>query len=794
MFKVVKRDGEVASFNIGKITNAIEKAFKATDKQFNTDIIELLGLRVTADFQNKIKDSLIDVESIQDSVETVLEQSGYSDVAKAYILYRKHREKIRNMKSTILDYKDIVNSYVKVEDWRVKENSTVTYSVGGLILSNSGAVTANYWLSEIYDQEIADAHRNADIHIHDLSMLTGYCAGWSLKQLIREGLGGIEGKITSAPAKHLSVLCNQMVNFLGIMQNEWAGAQAFSSFDTYLAPFVKVDHLSYPEVKKCIESFVYGVNTPSRWGTQAPFSNITLDWTVPNDLAELPAIVGGKDMDFCYKDCKKEMDMVNKAFIETMIEGDANGRGFQYPIPTYSITRDFDWSDTENNRLLFEMTSKYGTPYFSNYINSDMEPSDVRSMCCRLRLDLRELRKKTGGFFGSGESTGSVGVVTINMPRIAYLSRNKADFYRRLDHMMDIAARSLKIKRDVISKLLDEGLYPYTKRYLGTFNNHFSTIGLIGMNEVGLNAVWLRRGSEPSEKTQEFTKEVLNHMRERLVEYQEQYGDLYNLEATPAESTTYRLAKHDRERWPDIKTAGKEGDTPYYTNSSHLPVDYTADIFDALDIQDELQTLYTSGTVFHAFLGEKLPDWKSAANLVRKIAENYRLPYYTLSPTYSVCKEHGYIAGEHFTCPKCGKKAEVYSRITGYYRPVQNWNDGKTQEYKNRKLYDIDNSCLKKVHSSIVTVSRDDVEIKPMEGVKYLFTTKTCPNCRMAKEMLKGETVQIIDAEENPELVKKYGIMQAPTLVIVDGARTKKYVNASNIKKYVDTAKEAVLS
>ena len=793
MFKVVKRDGEVASFNIGKITNAIEKAFKATDKQFNTDIIELLGLRVTADFQNKIKDSLIDVESIQDSVETVLEQSGYSDVAKAYILYRKHREKIRNMKSTILDYKDIVNSYVKVEDWRVKENSTVTYSVGGLILSNSGAVTANYWLSEIYDQEIADAHRNADIHIHDLSMLTGYCAGWSLKQLIREGLGGIEGKITSAPAKHLSVLCNQMVNFLGIMQNEWAGAQAFSSFDTYLAPFVKVDHLSYPEVKKCIESFVYGVNTPSRWGTQAPFSNITLDWTVPNDLAELPAIVGGKDMDFCYKDCKKEMDMVNKAFIETMIEGDANGRGFQYPIPTYSITRDFDWSDTENNRLLFEMTSKYGTPYFSNYINSDMEPSDVRSMCCRLRLDLRELRKKTGGFFGSGESTGSVGVVTINMPRIAYLSRNKADFYRRLDHMMDIAARSLKIKRDVISKLLDEGLYPYTKRYLGTFNNHFSTIGLIGMNEVGLNAVWL--GEDLShEKTQEFTKEVLNHMRERLVEYQEQYGDLYNLEATPAESTTYRLAKHDRERWPDIKTAGKEGDTPYYTNSSHLPVDYTADIFDALDIQDELQTLYTSGTVFHAFLGEKLPDWKSAANLVRKIAENYRLPYYTLSLTYSVCKEHGYIAGEHFTCPKCGKKAEVYSRITGYYRPVQNWNDGKTQEYKNRKLYDIDNSCLKKVHSSIVTVSRDDVEIKPMEGVKYLFTTKTCPNCRMAKEMLKGETVQIIDAEENPELVKKYGIMQAPTLVIVDGARTKKYVNASNIKKYVDTAKEAVLS
>ena len=640
------------------------------------------------------------------------------------------------MKSTILDYKEIVDSYVKVEDWRVKENSTVTYSVGGLILSNSGAVTANYWLSEIYDDEVAHAHRNADIHIHDLSMLTGYCAGWSLKQLITEGLGGIEGKITSAPAKHLSVLCNQMVNFLGIMQNEWAGAQAFSSFDTYLAPFVKVDNLSYEEVKKCIESFIYGVNTPSRWGTQSPFSNITLDWTVPNDLAELPAIVGGREMDFKYKDCKKEMDMVNKAFIETMIEGDANGRGFQYPIPTYSITSDFDWSDTENNRLLFEMTSKYGTPYFSNYINSDMEPSDVRSMCCRLRLDLRELRKKSGGFFGSGESTGSVGVVTINLPRIAYLSETKEDFYKRLDRMMDISARSLKIKRDVISKLLDEGLYPYTKRYLGTFANHFSTIGMIGMNEVGLNAKWLRKDLTHVE-TQDFAKEVLNHMRDRLVMYQEEYGDLYNLEATPAESTTYRLAKHDKEQYPDIITAGEPGDTPYYTNSSHLPVGYTADIFDALDIQDGLQTLYTSGTVFHAFLGEKLPNWKAAAALVRKIAENYSLPYYTLSPTYSVCKEHGYLAGEHFTCPICGKKSEVYSRITGYYRPVQNWNDGKTQEYKNRKLYDVEHSCMKKVKTSLVTVRKEDVEIKPVESVKYLFTTKTCPNCKIAKEILK---------------------------------------------------------
>ena len=789
MFEVVKRDGEITEFNLGKINAAIEKAFRATKMEYNDDILGLLSLRVSADFQDKIKDGKIHVEAIQDSLETVLEQTGYTEVAKAYILYRKQREKMRNMKSTILDYKDVVNSYVKVEDWRVKENSTVTYSVGGLILSNSGAITANYWLSEIYDEEISDAHRNADLHIHDLSMLTGYCAGWSLKQLIQEGLGGIPGKITSAPAKHLSVLCNQMVNFLGIMQNEWAGAQAFSSFDTYLAPFVKTDHLSYPEVKKCIESFIYGVNTPSRWGTQAPFSNITLDWTVPADLAELPAIVGGKEMDFKYKDCKKEMDMVNKAFLETMIEGDAHGRGFQYPIPTYSITSDFDWSDTENNRLLFEMTAKYGTPYFSNYINSDMEPSDVRSMCCRLRLDLRELRKKSGGYFGSGESTGSVGVVTINLPRIAYLSADQKEFYERLDHMMDIAARSLKIKRGVITKLLNEGLYPYTKRYLGTFDNHFSTIGLIGMNEVGLNARWLRKDLTHPE-TQAFAKDVLNHMRERLSDYQEEYGDLYNLEATPAESTTYRLAKHDRERYPDIITAGKEGDTPFYTNSSHLPVEYTSDIFDALDIQDELQTLYTSGTVFHAFLGEKLQDWKSAAELVRTIAENYKLPYYTLSPTYSICKNHGYLTGEHFTCPYCGEKAEVYSRITGYYRPVQNWNEGKIQEYKNRKLYDIKHSVLKHPIRHKVTISGDDVKIEKMDArkpaVKYLFTTKTCPNCAMAKEMLEGIDYVLVDAEENEDLTRKYGVMQAPTLVVVDGDHARKYVNASNIQKFVN--------
>ena len=662
----------------------------------------------------------------------------------------------------------------------------MTYSVGGLILSNSGAITANYWLSEIYDEEICKAHKNADIHIHDLSMLTGYCAGWSLKQLIQEGLGGIPGRITSAPAKHLSVLCNQMVNFLGIMQNEWAGAQAFSSFDTYLAPFVKTDHLTYPEVKKCVESFVYGVNIPSRWGTQAPFTNITLDWTVPNDLKNLPAIVGGKEMNFTYGECKEEMDMINRAFIETMIEGDAEGRGFQYPIPTYSITRDFDWSETENNKLLFEMTAKYGTPYFSNYINSDMEPSDVRSMCCRLRLDLRELRKKSGGFFGSGESTGSVGVVTINMPRIAYLSENKEDFYKRLDRLMDLSARSLHIKRTVITKLLDEGLYPYTKRYLGTFENHFSTIGLIGMNEACLNAKWLRQDLT-HEAAQEFTKEVLNHMRERLSDYQEEYGDLYNLEATPAESTTYRLAKHDVAQFPDIITAAEKNGTPYYTNSSHLPVGYTDDVFEALDIQDELQTLYTSGTVFHTFLGEKLPDWKSAASLVRKIAENYKLPYYTMSPTYSICRNHGYLSGEQFKCPYCGEEAEVYSRITGYYRPVKNWNDGKTQEFKERKVYDITNSHMRPrtqaAAQEAAKASADDSETKTL-----LFTTKTCPNCRVATNSLEKAHIsyEMIDAEENMDLVEKYGVMQAPTLIVVKDGQVTKLANASNIKNYAE--------
>lgn len=786
MFRVKKRDGKIADFDITKITAALAKAFDAKEVAYTDDILDMLSLKVAADFAKKIKDGIVTVEDIQDSAEVVLIQAGYVEVAKCYILYRKQREKLRNIKSTILDYKETVNNYVKVNDWRVKENSTVTYSVGGLILSNSGAVTANYWLSEIYDEEIAEAHRNADIHIHDLSMLTGYCAGWSLKQLIKEGLGGIPGKITSSPASHLSTLCNQMVNFLGIMQNEWAGAQAFSSFDTYLAPFVKVDNLTYKEVKQCIQSFIYGVNTPSRWGTQAPFTNITLDWVVPNDLAELNALVGGKEMDFKYKDCVEEMKMVNKAFIEIMIEGDANGRGFQYPIPTYSITKDFDWSETENNRLLFEMTSRYGTPYFSNYVNSDMEPSDVRSMCCRLRLDLRELRKKSGGFFGSGESTGSIGVVTINMPRIAYLAKDEKDFYERLTRMMDLSARSLKVKRNTVTKLLEEGLYPYTKRYLGTFANHFSTIGLIGMNEACLNANWIKEDMT-KEKAQKFTKEVLEFMRSKLSDYQEEYGDLYNLEATPAESTTYRLAKHDKKRYPDIVTASENGHTPYYTNSSHLPVGYTEDIFTALDIQDQLQTEYTSGTVFHAFLGQKLPDWRAAANLVRKIAENYKLPYYTLSPTYSVCADHGYVEGEHYECPKCGRTAEVYSRITGYYRPVANWNDGKREEFANRKVYDVGNSVLKKDTSKDCGSDANEANICDLNEI-LLFSTKTCPNCKMAKMILDkaGIAYKVIDAEERKDITLKYGVKKAPTLLVPENGGIARFDNASNIKKFVE--------
>jgi ribonucleoside-triphosphate reductase len=685
MFSVRKRNGSVVDFQLDKITTAIRKAFDATDTQYTEDVLEKISLRVVADFQKKIDDQTIFIEDIQDSVEKILVDLGFSQVAKAYILYRKQREKMRQFDSSILNFASTVNNYLEQRDWRVNENSTVTYSIGGLILHNSGTITANYWLSEIYDAQIGEAHRNGDIHIHDLSMLSGYCAGWSLKQLIEEGLGGVMGKVSSKPARHLSTLANQMVNFLGILQNEWAGAQAFSSFDTYLAPFVKIDKLDFEEVKQSIQSFVFGVNTPSRWGTQSPFSNITLDWVVPKKLKDEPALVGGKPQSFTYGDCQKEMDIINRAFLEILQEGDANGRGFQYPIPTYNITKDFDW-DNPNTELLFKITSKYGTPYFQNFINSDLDPDDVRSMCCRLQLDKRELRRRGGGLFGSDEFTGSIGVVTINLPRIAYLSENEKDFFSKLSKMMDIAKRSLEVKREVIEKLNDEGLYPYTKRYLKNFDNHFSTIGLIGMNETTLNARWLNKPLY-KEESRSFAIKVLDFMRDKIATYQEETGHLYNLEATPAESTTYRLAKADRERYPGIITAGDE--TPYYTNSSHLPVDFDGDMFTALGNQEDLQAKYTGGTVFHTFLGEKISDWKVTRNLVEKIATNYRIPYFTISPTYSICPDHGYITGEHYECPHCGKTAEVYSRITGYYRPVQHWNRGKKEEFKHRKEYDV---------------------------------------------------------------------------------------------------------
>lgn len=806
MNNVIRRDGTAVAFDPTKIENAVAKAFMATDELDARDISSVsraICLIVTTTLNGRKLDAAT-VEEIQDEVESALMNCGYAKTAKAYILYRRQHANVRETKDTLLDYKKLIDGYIGTEkDWRVKENSTVTLSVGGLILSNSGAVTANYWLSEVYDEDVAEAHRNCFMHIHDLSMLTGYCAGWSLKQLIQEGLGGVPDRITSAPAKHLTTLCNQMVNFLGIMQNEWAGAQAFSSFDTYLAPFVKIDNLSYKDVKQSIQSFIYGVNTPSRWGTQAPFTNVTLDWTVPDDMVNMPALVGGKEMDFTYGDCKAEMDMVNKAFIEIMIEGDANGRGFQYPIPTYSITKDFDWSETENNKLLFEMTAKYGTPYFSNYINSDMSPSDVRSMCCRLRLDLRELRKKGGGFFGSGESTGSIGVVTLNLPRIAYLSSSKEEFYSMLDKYMDIAARSLDTKRRVINRLLEEGLYPYTKRYLGAFNNHFSTIGLVGMNETILNAKWIDSDITKPEG-RDFSIEVLNHMRDRLSDYQEMYGDLFNLEATPAESTTYRFAKHDTEEFADIITAACKDQAPYYTNSTHLPVNYTEDIFDALEMEDEMQTLYTSGTVFHGFLGERMPDWKAAANLVKKIAYNFKLPYYTLSPTYSICENHGYIAGEHFSCPHCGNTTEVYSRITGYYRPVRNWNDGKSSEFENRKTYEpeelfsinknlLDEAGVDLPRVGTRTLGRANevatATSKPDTDKLILVTTKTCPNCQAAKNYLNQAGIEydviLADEADGAEIAGQYNISAAPTLIVQSGEEAELYSNVSNIRAYI---------
>ena len=1446
MYKVKKRTGDIEIFELSKVISAIKKAFESCNRDYQDSIVEMIAIKSIAGAEKKITDSVLCVEDIQNSIESVLMGCGYDDVSKAYILYRKQHERNREAKKTVLDYKKIVDGYLKADDWRVKENASIDYSLGGLILGNSGAITANYWLSEVYDDEIANAHRNCDIHIHDLSMLSGYCAGWSLKTLIKEGFGGVPKKISSKPAKHLSTLCQQMVNFLGTMSLEWSGAQAFNSVDTLMAPFVKADNLSYKEVYQCIQSLVFGLNTPSRWGCvgenvevlsetgfkkynelnegdliytfkdgklelnkvnkvitkdfsgkmhsyigrnyvqtvtpdhrvlvrkynsnecvikhsdeifdaktpyafpvsftdseisnnelnddlitlaamvytdgsfdfrgesihkvsiykspnrfwndelcsvlkslgleysvtlksgkfgqvniytlygdsarfivnlcgdkssidkkfmkmskhqaelflniwasfdgdeekqmcqydnnvirdqlqqiailsgrcsyivkdklksgkttnyvkirktdsicptsrvevdysgivwcpnvdngtavfrdgecvfisgqcQPVFSNFTFDWTVPDDLAELNCIVDGKEVDFKYKDCKREMDMINKAFLEVMIDGDADGRSFSYPIPTYSITKEFDWDEESiNNKLLFEMTAKYGIPYFSNYINSDMKPSDVRSMailgtqnviymdkfgriskneirhlvnhwinnadtkysilmngkfvdivdmfevpydkydkyvkinietgqsqnfsydhkcviarfgemleeysqnvkegdmvllarngynesdigtyesgkivgyylaegwkahngaeidfainssrddicsdiikffntnfacrvsvenceekhcnkvkvfgkdacdfvskfisgdkavdkrittlcydtsldfrkgvydgyletdgskkcgnfahttnknlcfdmiqlfatigkyfkysenknntryfkkdksdivhfnsykltiynpeifnddyycvpvksvefqdasrintvynftvntedhlyelpngiithqCCRLRLSLKELRKKNGGYFGSGDNTGSVGVVTINMPRLAYKSNTEKEFYDGLENLMNIAARSLKIKRTVVDQHFKNGLYPYTKRYLKSLDDHFSTIGLIGMNECCLNAKWINSGISSKEGKQ-FAIEVLDFMRNKLSDYQEMYGDLYNLEASPGEGTTYRFAMHDKKDFPDIITAGDNTDgAPYYTNSSHLPVGYTDDIFEALDHQDDLQTKYTSGTVFHAFLGEKLPSWQSAMKLTRKIAENYKLPYFTFSPTYSICQDHGYIAGEHWTCPHCGKDTEVYSRVTGYYRAVQNFNDGKAHEFRDRKEYVVTSNQLCETDTESHTA--DEAQMNKLTqniGKTYtrpvLITTETCPNCKLVKQFIadSGFDCEIILASDNVKLVQDLGVEQAPTLVVFDENNNAKLIaNASNIRAYIES-------
>lgn len=655
--QVVKRSGEIKPYDRTKIYAAIGKAIEAVEKRPDPDKAEYL----TAAVEEKLKlmmagrheHSIPAIEEIQDIVESVLIENNAVAIAKAYILYRARHEAIRDTKNLMLDINATMDGYLSQSDWRVNENANVNFSLGGLILHNSGTITANYWLKNIYSPEIAEAHKSAAFHLHDLSMFSGYCAGWSIRQLIAEGLGGVPDKITSTPATHLSTLVNQIVNFLGIMQNEWAGAQAFSSFDTYLAPFIRKDNLTEKEVRQCIQSFIFGVNTPSRWGSQAPFTNITLDWMCPDDLKDKPAIVGGKEMDFTYGDCQKEMNIINKVFIELMIEGDAAGRGFAYPIPTYNITKNFDW-DSENAQLLFQMTAQYGTPNFQNFINSDLNPSDVRSMCCRLQLDKRELRRRGGGLFGADEFTGSLGVVTINLPQIGYLAQSEQQFFARLEYLMDLAKESLCIKRKVIQRLLDGGLFPYTRRYLATLNNHFNTIGLCGMNECCLNFLGCSI-AEPKGKA--FAEKVLTYMRNRLADYQEQTGELFNLEATPAESTSYRLARHDKEQFPDIITSGTE--EPFYTNSSQLPVDYTEDVFEALDHQESLQTKYTGGTMFHVFLGEALKDWKTCRDLVKTIASTYRIPFFTISPIYSICRIHGYLNGEQFECPKCRAEAEL---------------------------------------------------------------------------------------------------------------------------------------
>lgn len=800
MTTVLSRDGKAKPFDQGRIEAAIGKAFAAVSASGTADAVGGLGPeKIASDVARQVLSraaGTIGLEEIQDLVEARLVYYRLYDQAKAYMLYRSRQQELREMTLAALDIEKTMDGYLGRSDWRVKENANVNYSLGGLILHNSGSITAKYWLKQIYSARVARAHESAAIHIHDLSMFSGYCAGWSLRQLIMEGLGGVKDKISSAPARHLHTLVQQMVNFLGIMQNEWAGAQAFSSFDTYLAPFVRRDGLDFRGVKQAIQSFIYGVNTPSRWGSQAPFTNITLDWVVPPDLAEQPALLAGEAQDFLYGDCQAEMDLINQAFLELMIEGDANGRGFQYPIPTYNITRDFAW-DSPNAELLFSMTAKYGTPYFQNFVNSDLNPGDVRSMCCRLQLDKRELRKRGGGLFGSDEFTGSIGVVTINLPQIAFLASSWEDFYQRLENLMDIAKESLETKRRLVEQLLDQGLFPYTKRYLQHLDNHFSTIGIVGMNEALLN---FDGSSLLMPEGRERALEILDFMREGLKTYQEESGHLYNLEASPAEGTSYRLALHDTKNLPGIRTAGTP-EVPYYTNSSHLPVNATEDPFEALELQDPLQTKYTGGTVFHTFLGEAMADWRACRSLVRTIASRFRLPYFTLSPTYSICEHHGYHSGEHSTCPVCEGPTEIYSRIVGYYRSLCNWNQGKSQEFEERKTYLSslplrgDSPPSGKQEQGPGEAQQSGLDRRSPSESLLLFTTSSCPRCPAARQMLadSGREYRLVDAgsQEGSRLAAEWGISAVPTLVLVDGRKGGEIARGSELEAMRILLKEA---
>ncbi|MCK4306621.1 ribonucleoside triphosphate reductase [candidate division WOR-3 bacterium] len=682
--KIRKRDRSVIPFDRSRITEAIFKATQAIGKE-NPELAEELSLKVKRLLERTIRRRIPGVEEIQDLVEQVLIDEDYPKVAKSYILYREEHARIRRAKEVFVDVSKTINGYLEFTDWRTRENANADFSFSGLMMHAASAVIANYTLDSIYSKEVSEAHRSGDFHIHDLAMgLAGYCSGWNLRQLLFEGFNGVSGKVEAWPPQHLETALRQLVNFLGTLQNEWAGAMAFNSFDTYLAPFIRKDNLSYKEVKHSIQRFIFSLNVASRWGGQTPFSNLTFDWEVPDDLKNEPVTVGGEYQSSfgVYGDFKYEMDMINKAFIEVMMEGDKNHRVFTFPIPTYNLTEDFDY-ESENAKLLFQMTSKYGLPYFQNFVNSDLNPADVRSMCCRLQLDLRQLRKNvTGGLFGSSENTGSIGVVTINMPRIGYLSKNEDEFFSRLSRLMELADTSLETKRKLVTQNIKSGLFPYTRRYLKTLDNHFSTIGLVGMNESCLNFLSQDIGTEKGKK---FALKVLDFMLEKLRGFQEKTGHICNLEATPAEGTAYRLARMDHEKFPDIISAGKE--VPYYTNSTQLPVGYTEDIFEAFELQEPLQTRYTGGTVLHGFIGEEINDSDACALMVRRLAENFRIPYFTITPTFSICQEHGYIAGEHFECPKCGAATEVYSRVVGYYRPVTNWNKGKQEEFKERKTY-----------------------------------------------------------------------------------------------------------